>query len=526
MLATTGDARALAPDRWFDQYTVAQWRVPDGVPGARVRAITQTADGQLWMGTFGGVARYDGTRIVKLETTAPFKRIGDVTGLLAARDGRLWIAPSIGDPVCARGDALAACFPLGQHLARGARIADMREDHTGAVWIATSAGIYRFGGGTLHLEHPTTDGAIGRPSVVLRDRQGRLWVGGDRGLFITRDGALVLHTTPAGPAIAAVHALGEGRDGSLWVARDNALLHIEGDETRVHSAPADLLAGPLTQVLEDRDGSVWVGSRGGLVRFRAGRFERANRRDGLPDDDIMTVFEDREGSLWLGTRGGGLVQITDRALNLLSGPPSLRETFIDTLAEDATGTLWIGSGRGLTSWRDGRERTYTRDDGLPGQRVRAVHPADDGTLWVGTERGLTRWHAGKFEPSIAVPESVTGLHVDEEGGLWVGGPGTVARLVDGAITRFALDSTFEGAAFATSATMMPEPCGWPRAGDWGVSRVGGSCAPRSRTTTQTTISAVSAASIATMTRLCGWQPRRASPAIAKAGGVFSARPTD
>jgi len=42
------------------QYTIKQWNVEDGLPQSSVRCVTQTHDGYLWVGTWNGLARFDG----------------------------------------------------------------------------------------------------------------------------------------------------------------------------------------------------------------------------------------------------------------------------------------------------------------------------------------------------------------------------------------------------------------------------------------------------------------------------------
>jgi ligand-binding sensor domain-containing protein len=38
------------------------WTTEDGLPQNSILAITQTRDGYLWLGTWGGLARFDGVR--------------------------------------------------------------------------------------------------------------------------------------------------------------------------------------------------------------------------------------------------------------------------------------------------------------------------------------------------------------------------------------------------------------------------------------------------------------------------------
>src|SRR3954451_19167585 len=82
---------AFIPQRRITQYTHRVWTQAEGLPQDTVRAIAQTSDGYLWVGTDEGLARFDGFRFVSFG-----KRPGElpdaaITALSAASDGSLWI---------------------------------------------------------------------------------------------------------------------------------------------------------------------------------------------------------------------------------------------------------------------------------------------------------------------------------------------------------------------------------------------------------------------------------------------------
>src|SRR2546427_1111999 len=84
-------AKALDPQKLISQFTHTSWTAKDGVPGP-VRAIRQTADGYLWLGTEAGLYRFDGLRFV-LWTSSFGEQLPSesVWSLCAGRDGSLWI---------------------------------------------------------------------------------------------------------------------------------------------------------------------------------------------------------------------------------------------------------------------------------------------------------------------------------------------------------------------------------------------------------------------------------------------------
>jgi signal transduction histidine kinase/ligand-binding sensor domain-containing protein len=438
-------ARALDPGKSLAECSVDTWRAREGVPGW-VRALAQTQEGYLWVGTSAGLVRYGGGRVTAIDPAAALQRASDVSGLLAARDGALWISPARGDPVCVRGGALTECLPVGQRLAAGTRVADLHQDPEGNVWLAADEGIYRFDGRTLTLVHPAARLPFERATSLHRDGRGRLWLGAQSGLFSVAAGAagagaVVPQAVIPGVDLGFVSSFFETAGGRLWVVSERGLLRIEGEAITLFGAAEGFPAGRPTQVIEDRDGNVWFGGRRGLTRFRPGTgFVTFSREQGLPDDDVTAVMEDREGSLWVGTRGGGIGQFTDRTLDGQAGPPSLRDRWINTVAEGADGALWVGTRAGLTRWKDWVERTFTRADGLPADHVHSVWPGRDGELWVGTEGGLARWRAGKIDVPAPLATLVSALYQDGRGTLWLGTGEGLARLVGDRIERVPVDA--------------------------------------------------------------------------------------
>src|SRR5271166_5649819 len=58
--------RTLVPDskqvRTVGPFIHETWRIEDGLPQNSVSAIAQTRDGYLWLATFDGLVRFDGSR--------------------------------------------------------------------------------------------------------------------------------------------------------------------------------------------------------------------------------------------------------------------------------------------------------------------------------------------------------------------------------------------------------------------------------------------------------------------------------
>src|SRR4051812_44768397 len=97
-------AVALPPET---HYSKRIWRSEDGLPQNRIHVITQTSDGYLWIGTSGGLVRFDGARFVAFDrSNTPGLGDDSILSLCPARDGSLWIGTEGGGLAQMKGGVL------------------------------------------------------------------------------------------------------------------------------------------------------------------------------------------------------------------------------------------------------------------------------------------------------------------------------------------------------------------------------------------------------------------------------------
>src|SRR5579862_6436384 len=84
-------ASALNPRRALTQYSRTRWTQQQGLPQDRVRRLTQTTDGYLWLGTDEGVGRFDGYEFTNFSRDNGHLPSNAITALAPGKDGSLWI---------------------------------------------------------------------------------------------------------------------------------------------------------------------------------------------------------------------------------------------------------------------------------------------------------------------------------------------------------------------------------------------------------------------------------------------------
>ena len=73
-------------------FVIQTWRMEDGLPENRIRSVVQTQDGYIWVGTFSGLARFDGVSF-RLFDTVRTSELSDCAIRTVFQDSRgtLWL---------------------------------------------------------------------------------------------------------------------------------------------------------------------------------------------------------------------------------------------------------------------------------------------------------------------------------------------------------------------------------------------------------------------------------------------------
>ncbi|HZO99122.1 MAG TPA: two-component regulator propeller domain-containing protein, partial [Terriglobia bacterium] len=393
------------------------------LPGNSVTALLQDHDGYLWIGTFGGLARFDGERFRLLDATAtPGFDNNNILCLYQSRPGILWIG-TVGGGVFRLENGAATKYDE-RHGLPGRLIESLHGDAQGNVWADTSGGLARFANGKWTPYPAHREKAV--RNFYLQARDGSMWFRSGTDLVrFGNDGSMAsLHVRK--PSAFLVQ---EARDGSVWVGvRDEYRLvrYYQGAFSEVPlpsigrrqwltESPEYVLA-----MTKNTDGELLLITPAGLVRTVGEKLSPpepvslpANRGD-LPK--VRTIVADREGNLWVGMIGKGLVRLRLAPLTAYASEEGLSDASFNTVFQDREGRIWIG---GDLLYRSDQRR-FER---VPGVRdIRAIAQTRDGDLWFGGYDGLYRWSSGVLRHFTVGSSPVTSIREDRDGSLWIGVP--------------------------------------------------------------------------------------------------------
>lgn len=462
-------------------YFVHKWQTDDGLPQNAVTAIVQTHDGYLWVGTYGGLARFDGVRFVVFDNgNTPEMHSSRVTSLYEDTQHNLWIGYETGELIRYRDQQFQ---PVKMVPAwNGRKIVAITEDRSGDIWLMGVDGtLARLKDGLILTPEASNASDV---ATLARDRRGRIWVLLSGRVSVLEGDRLVPAQFGPGPTNTFVQGICASGTGGLWVAGDGGVRKWKdhrwvenlgqppwGMDTAlafIETRSGGLAAGFVDQGLyvilpgaaqlhfnrhnglpsdwvpvlcQDREGDLWMGTRNGLVALRAGKVTVVNAPDQWQGRSAMSITASPSGALWIGTEGAGLYRLEDGQWRHFDAADGVSNAFVWSVSEDARGRLWAGTwGGGLLVQRGDRFERVPGLEDVVAPMPALLHVAPD-DVWVGTGSGLLHYRAGKVKwygvkEGLTFPD-VRAVARDPDGTVWFGMlGGGLGRLREGTLRQF------------------------------------------------------------------------------------------
>ncbi len=459
-------------------YLVDKWDTEDSLPSSTVTSIAQTPDGYLWVGTYNGLARFDGARFVTFDpVNQPALTQTRVQGLFLDANGTLWIntfrggltsyragvfrnelsdrpgfdlhnalvysttntvmfVTQFGDVLWRDSSATNADWKTVSPPA-GTRPIFQCADAAGGLWFLTRDWhILQFSNGAF--TQVKDDGGLtgSKINTLVADARGQIWAGAENEIARWNGAQFEAMTPTNSAADVQPLLLFPTKAGALWVLDGDRLRKMENrawtDEVTAWRGLLGPASGRAMGFHEDRDGGLWFNHYGnGLFHITPdGNFERltsasenvSNDRY-LPGDRVGAWFQSSDGGIWAGVDHGGLARLRDRRFHVIGPAQGLPARTALSVIGDTNGTVWIGTaGGGLCRWSDGKISRYAVGASASANFIFSIAPRADGGAWLSASEGEDFYQLlnGRIQRVSWDVHGIKAILTDRQNRLWVG----------------------------------------------------------------------------------------------------------
>lgn len=427
----------------LNRYDGRAWQtftVEDGLPNDEIVDLVTDRQGYVWAATTEGLARYDGRewRAISDRGLLPSLPKGRVNALAVDPANRLWVGTDQG---LVRYDGRWKIFTAADGLSNEP-VRRIIVGPTGEIWMTTPSGFKRFNGqswDTFTPVLPGDDAPVLESLVFVQDADGTLLISP------ATEPPTLLRFDPASSETrvetefwpdeklpSSVTSMLVDAGGIIWAGVDNGVHRLVSGLPVILVAPSELPSPEVNSLLYAQ-GNVWLATGQGVSRY-AGTWQTYGIEDGLIDTVATELAVDRSGDIWTAslTPLNGLSRFdaaTGRWNTIACPVDAPYGVFIQQVVKGLDGTLWFATEWGVSRF-DGRGwRAYSAQEGLPPGSVDALVVTRDGMVWAGTGAGLALLSGDQWR--VIDPLPVNGLAAAGEV-VWVLGEGRLYQAsVDG-----------------------------------------------------------------------------------------------
>lgn len=432
----------IVNNAYAQRYPFFNLNVEDGLVQSQATCLAQDKKGNLWIGTLGGLVRYDGKNFTNYTVRKGLLNnsvwavavdaqdniwVGDQSGLskfngksfehfMRPQQAAINISNTqqvqvINDTVWWRVQGEVYVITRG----RITRYNPFDEQGVVSAILAEPSGIWMAKDGVLyHLLPGKCDSIRFKENEtiaiyrVFRDREGRVWVTASNGLYRADSGTMMKYAPTINQPILSIT---EDKAGALWLGASSGALRVKDGMIDRYNRHNGLRDNSFLDMFMDAGGNVWMASDGqGVFRYSGAQFTVLDEATGLPSAQVAAIASNGRDSLFLGTYDAGLYLFYNGKISMLPFPASPMPAIV-ALVYDSNSTLWIGTrGRSVWSYRNGRFQLYDAGKyGLPSAFINCLYNDGQRRLWIGFSNGAAVYENGSFtllpvkrEPVVSV----------------------------------------------------------------------------------------------------------------------------
>ena len=387
-----------------------------------INGIAEDPQGRIWVGTTDGVRIFndDGSSKPSVTTLKEGLPYPSVLTIFGDSKGNMWVGTWGG--LARYGAGKVDTFSSRSGLSY--RILAIFEDGDGNIWIGTDKGVDRFADGVWTNISEAGGLTNNRVQSITEDRERSLWVGTANGLNQLEDPGIIMYSTCEGLANNSLTNIVQASDSSIYFFSDQAsgLTRLKGGRfSQISNANI-----PTGCAFAARDGSIWSASTGKLANLKNGKLTQYDEKAGIPQEWIPAITEDDKSIIFFAVGEGLFRLVGGHAVPYLlkDGTRYPKDKYVSCFLLQKDGTMWMAGGNSLDRMQAGMLTDLSGQEGLQEKWISSLYDDQQGGLWIGTSPGgLLLFKNGKFTVFNAevglFSNEIYSVVGDDHGGIWM-----------------------------------------------------------------------------------------------------------
>ena len=417
---------------YSQKYSFVTYSTEEGLPQSQVTAINQDEKGYLWVGTLGGLAKFNGNS---------FSTFSSSEGLLNNRikslsriNNTMWIGHD-GGISYVKDNIIKSIEFSGDGNDRSREVSEIVEFKNKIFVSSNGGGLFVKKNNALKkIKLDSVGHERVRAMVVYDDK---LYLATRNGVLISGNGVnftqlkrfgnksfsgifvknnrMVLSTFFEGVYVVnlsddSIEKIEENRldhtiygcyidhNDLIWLYSLGGLIKVDNDlKMTIIDDDNGLPVNLISCLFSDKDDNFWIGSQGkGMFKYPGTNFKYYDQSTGYPSDLFLTGLQTKKGDYYFGTIDKGIIKRT-KSGEIISLNTS--ENAIWASVQDVDGKNWFGSGSSLIEI-DANDRIVERkgkENGkLPGTKISAFYRVSKDKMYIGGNGGISEYSNGKF----------------------------------------------------------------------------------------------------------------------------------
>lgn len=407
---------------WSQRYSFVEYNTAQGLPQSQVTSISQDSSGYMWIGTLGGLAKFNGLRFTTfsnddglfnnkiscLQMINSTLWIGHEGGISREKEGKFenWslrkeannvqvtaIIPFKKDLIVStNGDGLYRLIgnqlsPISRTFPGGDRIRDIYQFNS-VFYLATRDGLFS----TKDFQSFSLIRETEYWSIADLHR-----VGDELFLAAYGDGLIKFNPQTGSlspeqlPIDFSPRSVTQTRDGRIWLCSNQGVLVKEGKNWKTINGENGLPLLDIRNVFQDDENNMWLESLGkGLLYFPGDLFVHFNKNSGMTSELVLNVIEKGPNHYYIGTYDQGILKYWGRFSDFHSENSTIWTSTLNVNNSD-----WFGTETGLLQIdASGKQSTWKIENGLLSNKVSCLYRINKDKMFVGGSGGLQLYSNG------------------------------------------------------------------------------------------------------------------------------------